>query len=247
MNPQYIEHHEIDKIPNINQLDQCTTLDMALNWFTTHKHLRLAQNHHSWIMPQLVSKFQQWQVEYDHSGQPSGLLTAQLNLEDPKQRRYWWMMRVPRGNLVANQNQNPHYAQITPLVLLAHKPTIAYSRWVDTNLVLEPWLVLATTLNQAQRVLLQNLDPQHKQLQHAHSLQGKPARGQTKVFRVQGTPWQEFTPQCLVLLLQHWLACPSVRHQNQILDPHNWDLVPEPIVCTEVTVTKPTQPLPWLR
>lgn len=245
---QIIEYHELDKIPDIEQLDQCETLEQAKQWFEDHKSLKLTQHHH-WTMPQLVAKLRLWQL-VTKDNRVLAKETLHKNLQDPKQRRYYWQWQVPRGCWIQNQNQNPQYAQLTPLLLLAHKQEYSYQSWQGLE-CLEPWLRIACALDHEEQARYHKFQSNYEQLQtwYHQSLAGKPARSQTRVFRC-GELGLPMNTQ--ILLLQHWLACSSVRHPDQILDPLRWDHQPKAIQQVEPlkhkimpSKSKPTDWRPW--
>lgn len=236
------EYHELDKIHGIEQLDRCESLEQAKQWFLSRKPLK---HHHKWALPQLVAKLRQWQL-VTRDNRVLAKETLRKNLEDPKQRRYYWLWQVPRSCWIGKQIEHTQYAQLTPLLLLAHKQEYSYQSWQGLE-CLEPWLHEACNLDQQQRVQLEELlhGPQLLELYH-RSLGGKPAKSQAKTYKLQEIPLPKNT---LVLLFQHWLACPSIRHQDQILDPLNWDNMPKPIVqpepCAGTTQHHTKAWLPW--
>lgn len=246
--PKTITRFELDQIPNIHLLDQAKSLDEAKQWFLDHEHLEI-HHHHHWLLKQLVAKFQQWQLVVEN-GMVQAKATLHKNLQDPKQRRYYWLQQVPRSLLLKKQCEYPQYAQLTPLILLAHKQEYNYTKWQGLE-CLEPWLRTALQDSAAWREVYLELRSHHEQLQqwYHRSLNGKPAKSQAKVYRCPEIPLNSNTK---VLLLQHWLASVTIRHQDQILDPLDWSNIPEPIVVCEPLAstnrTKPklTQPKPWL-
>ena len=72
-----------------------------------------------------------------------------------------------------------------------------------------------------------------------------------KLNRVNESMLRELPRLAKYMVLQTWVAHPNNRHKNAILDPRDWDNLPEPLVdvmpiSTERTKTaKTNQPAPW--
>lgn len=47
------------------------------------------------------------------------------------------------------------------------------------------------------------------------------------------------------MLTQVWVAHPSLRNEYMVLDPVNWDQMPEPLIPTELHKIITPSKLPW--
>ena len=55
-----------------------------------------------------------------------------------------------------------------------------------------------------------------------------------QLYSVQDTELGEQTKLLQSMLCQIWLAHPKNRRQTMILDPHDWDVMPQPLVDTQL-------------
>jgi len=73
---------------------------------------------------------------------------------------------------------------------------------------------------------------------------------------MQGTEFAKLPKLVGTMLTQIWVAHPSLRTEYMVLNPNDWDLMPPPLVSTDIfkqkTVAAPASPsneypdLPWL-
>jgi hypothetical protein len=72
---------------------------------------------------------------------------------------------------------------------------------------------------------------------------------------MQGTEFAKIPKLVGTMLTQIWVAHPSLRTEYMILNPNNWDLMPPPLVSTDIFKQSPAEPkstqsvntdLPWL-
>jgi hypothetical protein len=213
----------------------------------------------TWLLPQLVAHFGTWQI-YDN-----GREMVTKNCVTNQQRAFYRLAMTTRSNILDNQVKNPEYGQLTPLILLGFKRHrgISYENWRDypgLDWILEPKLYTAV-VNQAkldistERLLeLQTIgltiksstvDPSKIGTLHkassAYGLNG-----------LQGTELDGLDKLTQMLLCQTWLAHPQNRRETMILDPNNWDSMPQPLVewqpvasVVNKTNLKFSRPLPW--
>ena len=164
---------------------------------------------------------------------------------------------MPRSSLLTViAAKNPRYASLTPLLMLAHKEKdkIMYEQWDKEDefikYALGPYLACLVQ-DEISKVKLTNIEATRR-----HYIgEGKPLTGYTGkmtevpsdkvglVFRLPGSKAYS------KMILQTWIAHASLRIPNvMILDPWNWDNVPEPFdVETKVEVVPTTlgDNLPW--
>jgi hypothetical protein len=218
----------------------------------------------SWMLPQLVSNFGRWQVEYDPSGCIDVFKTLKHNCTDPKQQELWKLTRIKRSLLVTKQIANPKYSVLTPLILAGLKlyQGISYQSWHGlSNLewILEPDLLVAVQVDYddlGSDRLLEIRNQGLTQRSGTKAGQLKPSESTWSLTGIQDTELGHLPKLTQTMLCQNWLAHPKHRDHYMILDPKNWDNMPEPLIqydvfkkpeAKETPVLKDTsQELPWL-
>jgi hypothetical protein len=203
--------------------------------------------YNSWMMPQLVAKFGQFKPIYVNT-KIDAAQTLMHNLgSDPKLRgMYLVATKLPRGKLIQKQNspQGAHYGALVPLVMAGMKKyqNIPYSHWnrEDIRYVVDKNLAQAMVLEDVPQLSLERL------LEiRILGLLAKSGRteGQAKnplstwaLTGIQDTELGHLPKLAVTMLTQIWLAHPSIRNEYMILDPINWDSMPEPLVAREIFI-----------
>ena len=202
-------------------------------------------NHASWLLPQLVNWFGSWQLYHD------GKTTVAKNCTSNWDRAIYRISRVKRSLLIRTQTKLPQYGQLTPLILLAFKRYQGYSYEQFRELeglewLLEPLLYEALVEHDPPRLTQDRLLQIREQ---GLVYRTGPKAGQTRnpestwqLYSIQDTELGEQTKLLQSMLCQIWLAHPKNRRSTMILDPHDWDNMPQPLVDTQVlaqpTITK---------
>jgi len=208
-------------------------------------------NFSSWMLPQLVSIFGQWRLA------SCGKTTVIENCKTDFQRSCWRLTRLRRSLLVKNQTLEPQYAQFTPLVLLGFKRMqgFSYEQFKDfpgLEWLLEPELYSALILDDVPRISRQRLLEIRQQglLYKSGKNVGKSRNPAAtwQLYAIQDTELGNYPKLTQTILTQCWLAHPQTRCETMILDLHDWDNMPEPLIenVLEVTNTKKQlSTLPW--
>jgi hypothetical protein len=198
----------------------------------------------SWLLPQLVSNFGRWEIVIS-AGKIDCLATIRRNCSDPKQQQLWKLTRIKRSKLITKQIANPRYASLTPLILAGVKQFqgIAYSSWVgldNLHWMIEPELHsaihcdLGNCSSLGSERLLEIRNQGLTQRSGTKAGQQKPAESTWSLTGIQDTEIGHLPKLTQSMLCQIWLAHPKHRDQLMILDPKNWDLMPEPIIPHDV-------------
>ena len=225
----------------------------------------------SWLLPQLVAVFGSWRLILVE-GKIDVLQTLKRNCEaSVENTAYWRISRITRSLLVASQTKSPEYATLTPLILAGFKRMqgVGYESWrglAKLEYVLEPRLLEAVYLKDGD---LPNLGSERLleiRTQGLTTRSGKSA-GQLKnaettwsLNGISDTELGHLPKLTQSILTQIWLAHPVHRHNLMILDPQNWDHMPEPLIAPTIFKQpvkesaaldpKPNQPtkslLPWM-
>lgn len=209
-------------------------------------------------------------VRYDSVGLGSKLDARATIGPFLKENPALWILAVhaSRSAFVTKQTLQPNYCALVPLLLSAFKryADIPYSSWTNlAGIVENNLLTTMLSANDECWAELRNLsrselvDLREKLL----TVQSGISKGIRKdpvstafVYPYSSNPLYPMNFIGRVMAIQIWCAHPSIRNKYMILDPNDWDSIPEPIISTEVilpTVTeeKPKKnavaiDLPWL-
>jgi len=199
-------------------------------------------NHSTWLLPQLVAHFGRWRLS------STGEETVRQNCQSALDKVLWRLTRFRRSYLIRTQTKQPDYGQLTPLVLLGFKRSQSYSYEQFRELsglkwLLEPELYKALVTTQitipAKNRLLQIRD------QGLIIKTGKNAGTQRnpeatwRLYGIQDTELGGVSELLQTMLTQCWLAHPKHRRETMILDPNDWDNMPEPLI--DVDLIKPVE------
>lgn len=210
--------------------------------------------YNSWMLPQMLAKFGQFTPHFTPEGRVDAVQTAMKNLgKDPKLRgMYLVATKLPRGKLVQKQNspQGSHYGALVPLVMAGLKKyqNIPYSRWdLET-------LKFVVDKNLAQAMLTTEIPElsTHRLLEIRElGLTAKTGKnpGQVKnplstwaLTGIGDTELGHLPKLAVTMLTQIWLAHPSIRNEYMVLDPLDWDLMPEPLLTQDIFKTPVAKP-----
>jgi len=208
--------------------------------------------YNSWMMPQMLAKFGQFKPVWKDQKIDAAQTLMQNLGSDPKLRgMYLVATKLSRGQLIQKQSspQGAHYGALVPLVLAAFKKyqNISYSRWSrdDIKYVVDKNLAQAMMLTEVPQLSLERLLEIREIGLTAKS--GK-TEGQTKnplstwsLTGIQDTELGHLPKLAVTMLTQIWLAHPTIRNEYMVLDPVNWDNVPQPLVSNDIF--KPAAPV----
>ena len=221
---------------------------------------------HTWTLAQMVAEFGSWQLIRTAEGQIDCLATLKHNIgNDAWSVGLWKLTRIKRSALLVSQVKAPEYGAFTPLVLLGFKRMqgVSYETWRNSlglEHVLEPDLYSAVVLDDYACCSLGSARLLELRAEGLKVRTG-PKAGSSKspestwsLTGLKGTELQSVPKLTQTMLTQCWLAHPKHRTPYMILDPQNWDRMPEPLVSGEIfkspepqKITKAdTAELPWL-
>lgn len=240
--------------------EECATLKEAAEleeWASLHG----LTNFNFWMLPQILAYFGQLRVKKNADGLYDPKLLMTDNFRDNDWAVGLWRVctKLKRSALVKAQ-MNPQFAEysaLVPLILAGLKKyqNIPYSAWsaeglsyvIDKGLYEAmmcnpPDLPLSRVLELRQQGLMTKSGPKSGQLKNALNT--------WTLTGIKNTEWGELPPLALTMLAQIWVAHPSIRNSYMVLDPNDWDAVPDSIITTDVLGTKPSKPrvvedLPW--
>lgn len=234
-----IKKQDIYSLP-LNEIAE-TPLEMVADWC---EHNKLSY-FHTWLPAQLLAHFGTWKLQRDPGGKPLVMETLKHNVTSPWHRGAWKLTRIKRSLLVPKQIAQAEYGAFTPLILAGFKKMqgIRYESWrgcEHLELVLEPELLDAVQHDSYDFCSLGS-DRLLELRQQGLVTQSGAAKGKLKsaestwaLSGMQGTELDGLPKWTQTMLCQCWLAHPKNRSPYMILDPQNWDNMPEPLISAEL-------------
>ena len=199
-------------------------------------------NFNSWMLPQILAHYGAWKLHWVDN-KVDYKQTAKHNIGDNKWNIGLWKVctQLKRGSLVKTQNKTPQYSALVPLILAGAKQyqNIPYSSWaidehcflVDKNL-LEMMLWrddVCRSLGSEEILQIRT-----KSLSGRTGLDKKDPKSVWKLQNISDTVLHGNPVLVNTVLTQCWVAHPSLRHQLMVLDPYNWDQMPEPLIPKDI-------------
>jgi hypothetical protein len=218
----------------------------------------------SWMLPQIAAHYGKWKLVRNSSGKVDCDLTAKENIQTQWDIGLWKVVtKLKRGSLVKSQ-VNPEfcsYSALVPIILMGAKKFcgVKYSEWdirpdcklIDKNLL----EAMTWELSEEQESEPHSLDLTQTQYGLGSKellllqTQGLTVKSGPK----SGTITKPTSSWCLrgmrgtalawvpkltgTMLCQIWVAHPSLRTEYMVLDPVDWDYMPEPLVSPEIFIT----------
>jgi hypothetical protein len=210
----------------------------------------------NWLPHQLLAYFGTWTAVRDESGKYSAPLTWDANTRArgdyyalgsallATSVRTNFFKDAPKGNQQYKSVINP----LVPIILAGFKKYqgINYSEWnlVGLEVLLDAELaklvgVVVPELSHSELIALRNTAVTDKEGARAN-IPNNPATC-TKLNHLGDTAIGHLPKLAKYMVLQTWAAHPSNRNEYMILDPNNWDNVPEPLVSKDIFLHKPLQ------
>lgn len=218
--------------------------------------------HNSWMLPQMLAFFGSFKAVRQEDGLFSPLQILKDNIgNDPwAQGLYIVVTRLKRSSLVKAQIAAAFtdYSALTPLILAGLKKykSIKYSEYIREELqhIMDKNLYDAMTCEYDPISRDRLLDLREIGL----TTQTGPKAGQVSnplskwcPTGVKHTEIGELPKLAQTMLTQIWVAHPSIRSSLAVLDPKNWDEMPEPLMSDAPLATKNTkevivEKMPWM-
>jgi hypothetical protein len=233
--------------------DICSMTEVELEVFAQKV---LAKRCGSWLLPQMVAHFGSWRLVYKDAS-IDVLATLKLACEhNVANTALWRIARIPRSLLVASQTKAPEYATLTPLILAGFKrmQAVGYEQWRGLDkleYILEPRLyeaVVGVNVPSLGSERLLQIRQQGLMTRSGKSAgQLKNAETTWSLTGITDTELGHLPKLTQSMLTQIWLAHPVHRHNLMILDPQNWDCMPEPLIANNVLTTPEPQEIAPLK
>ena len=239
-----LKNLHIEELP-LKEIAVMTETELE-SWCLKHDLNRMG----SWLLPQLVANFGSWSLVRDETGSIDVKQTLKCNCEQSLEAQAMWRLsRIPRTCLLTKQIAIAEYAVLTPLILAGFKRMqgIQYEQWrglENLAYILEPRLYEAATavcpdLGSERLIEIRQQGLMTRSGKSAG--QPKAAESTWSLTGIADTELGHLPKLTQSILTQIWLAHPVHRHSLMILDPNNWDRMPEPLIANNVFKTPEPQ------
>jgi hypothetical protein len=210
----------------------------------------------TWLPYQLLAYFGTWTAVRDELGKYSAPLTWDANTRArgdyyalgsallATSARTNFFKDAPKGNQQYKSVINP----LVPIILAGFKKyqNIKYSEWnsLGLEMLLDPELaklvgVTVPEIAHSELIALRNTAITDKVGARA-GIPNNPATC-TKLNHLGDTAIGHLPKLAKYMVLQTWAAHPSNHNEYMILDPNNWDRIPEPLVSKDIFLHKTPQ------
>lgn len=222
------------------------------------------RTHNIWMLPQMLAHFGNWRVRIGSSGLLDAAALGRDNIGNDAWSIGLWKVatKLRRSSLVKTQN-NPQfsgYSALVPLILAGIKKhqNLNYSEWDPQTLsiMVDSALYDAMTCQVPDNLTLDDiLHVRHIGLQVKSGSRMGELNNPLSTWKLTGikqTLLGDLPVLAQTMLAQIWVAHPTLRSKYMVLDPRDWDRMPEYLISTDVvpnTAAKSfhhTNTLPWL-
>lgn len=208
----------------------------------------------TWLPHQMLAYFGTWKAVRDDTGKYSAALTWDTNTRAradyfalgsgllATSARTNFFKDAPKGNQQYKSPINP----LVPIILAGFKKYqgIPYSDWslVELETLLDPELaklvgVTVPEIAHSDLIALRNTALTDLSGPRA-GIPNNPATC-TKLNHLGATALGHLPKLAKYMVLQTWACHPSNRNEYMILDPNNWDHVPEPLISKDIFLHQP--------
>lgn len=203
--------------------------------------------HKSWLYHQLFAHVAKWGVTRNEQNKISAkhMLKTHVGPSQKNQGIYYFLMSDHRALQKQSSAEGLPFCGLVPLILAAHKKIngIKYSEWdrEEARLVINPALYEAITAIPPEYTKEEILQFRQIGLTVKSGDKAGTTKSPVSTYGLNGLPWvvgkdddrvgPAQLPQILrMMICQTWCAHPQNRNQYMILDPLDWDKMPEALV-----------------
>lgn len=202
----------------------------------------------TWLYPQVLAHVGKWTLSRNESAlfSPKQMLRDNVAKDALNQGIYYFCTSNSRAVASATKDDGPYYCALVPLILAAHKKMngVLYSQWdpQEVNLVVNSNLYEAMDCEPPEYTVSELLQFRVEGLttltgEKAGTLNNaitSPNLNGLLMELPDGRAGMKAMPKLArIMLCQTWCAHPSIRNEYMILDPNNWDRVPEALVLDD--------------
>ncbi len=220
------------------------------NWFVRNNIKKIGD---TWLYPKLLTFFSSCQLNYTAEGKIDGAQFWKDNFDftDLWNRGVFRFIQEHRVGLsVSTQSKNPgaYYCALVPIIPSAFKKyhDTPYSKWDKKT--------ISQVVNSKLGKVLLNAKPMDFNIEELMDARAKALvtdKGKPKNAKIEYKPkrtgllaFDSLPDLERTMHIQIWCAHPEVRNEYMILDPINWDSMPEPIITGEIFNKPVKEPKP---
>lgn len=217
--------------------------------------------YNTWMLPQMQAHFGSFKVVQKENGLYDPKLLMKDNLSSEWDIGLWKVVTKLKRSALVKSQLHPNYSEysaLVPLILSGLKKfkNIPYSKWDKEGLAftMDSALYEAATytdypkLTKDELLLIREIGLTTKSGSKMGEIK-KPTSSWC-LTGVQNTALGLVPKLTGTMLTQIWVAHPTIRNEYMILDPQDWDRMPEALISSEVLVAKnkevSEEKLPWL-
>ena len=197
----------------------------------------------TWLLPQILAHYGKYKVA-SAEGQVDIKQTLKQNMQDNPWELGLWrcVTKMSRGSLVKSQSklESAPYSRLVPLIMAGIKQyqDIPYSAWPkqDIHLVVDDLMAEAMCAEYEPFNKEELLEARTLGLTNKSGLKCGELKSATSTWKLTGLQQLrvgELPALAQTMLCQIWVAHPSLRTSSMVLDPQNWDTMPEAIIDYE--------------
>lgn len=208
----------------------------------------------TWVLPQLYALVGNFKLSKNSEGKIDGqkFWGENLDIKDPANIGIYRFFQIhPRGQITTDQNKpdGRPYCRLVPLVLSAVKQMqgIPYSAWDRDTLhyVVDPDLCSAMLDKQSDYTREELLVLRVKGLTIKSGDNAGGIRNPTTYAKIHATGDEDFDTRpdlWKIMATQIWVAHPANRLDCMVLDPGNWDAMPDSLIPNDFMSPTPCVP-----
>jgi hypothetical protein len=201
-----------------------------------------------WLWPQILAHYNRWNLILDDGGMVDIPKTLRINICSDWELGLWRLVnRVNRSHLVKRQSHpsSVNWSSLAPTILLAQRRDrgVPYQSWplegLDRVIPKELYECLLWASHNPDWSSLGSQElieiRQQGLLYKTGQKQGQYKSALT-TWQLTGLPtiWREIPRLAVTMLTQIWVCHPQLRTQYLILDPWQWDHMPQPLLPDEI-------------
>lgn len=199
-----------------------------------------------WFFPQMVALFAKCAPQKNEFGVYSGkLLYDNYISRDPTLYALWLIAMYPKRSIFMKSQVDPalrDFCSLVPLVLAGFKKmhNIPYHYWTDIEYVVEPNLAKAMMLDELPEITVEEvLEDRRQALLVKSGTKAGEIRNPVTTYSIyipHSSLMYGLPTLAKIMMCQTWCAHPTNRTKYMVLNPLEWDEMPQPLVDSEVFV-----------
>ena len=211
------------------------------------------QSKAEWFFSKVIAAFGRLKLERNDNGLISAKKLVQNTIKnDPELHALWYLMRhSKRGSFIKGQTDKTvrNYCALVPIIMSAFKVArdVPYMMWDPSEIVgivdpnLAEAMLFTSSSEFAEIARIENvLEERNKALMTRTGLKsGQMKKPETtySLFPDKSSPLYLYPTLVRIMVCQTWCAHPNNRTKYMVLDPSNWDNMPEPLIKVDPILT----------